>query len=252
MLHHARFAVGLREGGKGLKDPESSRNWPPKLRLLILLGLAVALIAPPVIWREELMHLFANRERIVAEIRAAGAWGPLVVIGLIIAQTVVAPIPGQMVNLVAGYVYGLAAGLLYSWSGQLLGAALAMGLARAAGRPLVERLAPRAALDRLDRLAARQGWRFFFLVFLIPGLPDDLFCFVAGLTRLPLRLLIALSATARLPGLLVSVWLGAYAEEAPWQAWAAGGLLAAVGFWVAWRYGQRIQDAILQRLSGME
>ncbi len=232
-------------------SPKPSPGRPLRLRLLIVLVLAALLIAPLVIWREELAHIFANREQIVVQVRAAGAWGPLVVIGLIIAQTVVAPIPGQMVNLVAGYLYGWAAGLLYSWLGQLLGAALAMGLARIAGRPLVERLAPRATLDRLDRLAARQGWPFFFLVFLIPGLPDDIFCFVAGLTRLPLRLLIVLSATARLPGLFVSVWLGAYAEHAPWQAWAVGGVLAAVGFWVAWRYGQRIQDAVMRHLSGM-
>lgn len=231
-------------------SPKSPPGWPLALRLPVMLALGVLLIAPPVIWRAELAHIFASREQIVAQVRAAGAWGSLVLIGLIVAQTVVAPIPGQMINLVAGYLYGWAAALLYSWLGQLLGAALAMGLARTAGRPLVERLVPPATLDRLDRLAVRQGWRFFFLVFLIPGLPDDVFCFLAGLTQLPLRLLIVLSATARLPGLFVSVWLGAHAERAPWQVWAVGGVLAAAGFWAAWRFGPRIQDAILRHLSG--
>ncbi len=222
--------------------------WPLWLRALIALLLAALLIAPLWIWRAELMGIFAAREQVAAEVRAAGAWGPLALIGLIVAQTIVAPIPGQAINLVAGYLYGLGWGLLYSWIGLALGSALAMGLARYAGRPVVERLISRRALDRLDGLAAQGGWRFFGLAFFIPGLPDDLLCFAAGLTRLPLRKLIALNAVARIPGLLAAVWLGAYAERLPWPAQVIGGGLVVVVIWVAWRYGARIQEAVLRRL----
>lgn len=223
--------------------------WPLWLRLLVALLLAALLIAPLWIWRAELAQTFAAREQVAAQVRAAGAWGPLALIALIIAQTVVAPIPGQAVNLVAGYLYGWGLGLLYSWTGMVLGAALAMVLARYAGRPLVERLLSRSTLERLDRLADRGGWRFFGLAFLIPGLPDDALCFVAGLTRLPLRGLVALCAVARVPGILAAVWLGARAERLPWQAWVIGGTLLAIGLWVVWRYGDRIQDAVLRRLK---
>lgn len=223
--------------------------WPLWLRLLIGFLLAVLLIAPLWLWRAELAQTFAARDQVAAQLRAAGAWGPLALIALIIAQTVIAPIPGQAVNLVAGYLYGLGWGLLYSWAGMVLGSALAMGLARFAGRPLVERLVSHAMLARLDRLAARGGWRFFALAFFVPGLPDDALCFVAGLTRLPLRGLVALCAVARVPGILAAVWLGAYAERLPWQAWAIGAGLAAAGLWVAWRYGERIQEIVLRRLK---
>ena len=156
----------------------------------------------------------------VAEIRTAGVWGRLLLIALVAAQTVVAPIPGQVVNFVAGYLYGLGAGLLYSWLGQVLGSALALALARFAGRPIVVRLVGAASLARLEHWAAGRGLSFFFLFFVIPGLPDDLLCFAGGLTRLPLRLLLLLSAVGRLPGLFAAVWLGAYAERLPWQAGA--------------------------------
>lgn len=225
-------------------------GWPHGLRLLTGLALVVLLVAPLVIWRAELAQVFSDREQVVAQVRAAGARGPLVVIGLIIAQVVIAPIPGQVVNLVAGYLYGWAAGLLYSWSGMVLGSTLALALARYAGRPLVDRLVSPTLLARLDRLAVRGGWRFILLVFLIPGLPDDVLCFAAGLTPLPLRLLILLSATARIPGVLGAVWLGAYAEQVPSQIWALIGLLAVVGSIIAWRFGKRIQDALLRHLAG--
>ncbi len=225
-------------------------TWPLSLRLLGLCLVAAALIAPLVIWREELGQIFANRDQVVAEVRGAGAWGPLALIGLIVAQTVVAPIPGVVINLVAGYLYGLGLGFLYSWIGLAAGSALAMAIARFAGRPVVERLVTHPMLSRFDRLAQRGGLPFFLLAFLLPGLPDDVLCFVAGLTRLPLRVLWALSVTARLPGLFVAVWLGAYAERAPWQAWAMGAGLALLLLLAAWRLGPRVQAFVWRQFEG--
>jgi len=219
------------------------------VRVLLLLLLAAALLAPLLLWWDTIQHVFATRSQVIAEIQAAGAWGPVVLIALAVAQTIVAPIPGQVVNFVAGYIYGLAAGFLYSWLGLVLGTSIAMGLARWAGRPLVERLVSRGLLDRLDRLAQQRSLGFFFLFFLIPGLPDDLLCFAAGLTRLPLRILLPMAALARIPGLLGAVWFGAEAESLPWQVWVVFGGLGLVGIFLSWRYGEQVQELLL-RLAG--
>jgi uncharacterized membrane protein YdjX (TVP38/TMEM64 family) len=124
-----------------------------------------------------------------------------------------------------------------------------MTLARVAGRPLAARLVDAARLDRLDRFVAGRGLLFFLVVFLIPGLPDDLMCFAAGLTSLPLPALIAASALGRVPGIAAAVWAGAYAEQMPWQAWLASGgaVIVVVVLWR--RYGRRLQDRVL-RLVG--
>lgn len=245
----------MRTEGVAVAQGEKNRvartaTWPLSVRLLALGLLAAALVTPLVIWREELGQIFANRDQVVVAVRAVGVWGPLVLIGLIVAQTVVAPIPGVVLNLVAGYLYGMGLGFLYSWLGLAAGSALAMGLARFAGRPVVERLVAHPALSRFDRLAQKGGLPFFLLAFLIPGLPDDLLCFVAGLTRLPLRVLWALSVTARVPGLFVGVWLGAYAERAPWQAWAIGAGLAALLLLAARRLGPQVQAFVWRQLEG--
>ena len=193
--------------------------------------------------------VFAEREQLVAQVRAAGVWGPLVLIGLVIAQTIAAPIPGQALNFVGGLLFGFWQGTFYSWLGSTAGSALAMTLARVAGRPLAARLVDAARLDRLDRFVAGRGLLFFLVVFLIPGLPDDLMCFAAGLTSLPLPALIAASALGRVPGIAAAVWAGAYAEQMPWQAWLASGgaVIVVVVLWR--RYGRRLQDRVL-RLVG--
>ena len=226
-----------------VRDP---KLWPLWLRVGAVLAAVALLAGPLILWRDQIGHVFAERDQVVAEIRAAGAWGRLLLIALAVTQTVVAPIPGQGVNFVAGYLYGLGAGLLYSWLGQVLGSALALALARFAGRPLVERLVGSARLARLEHWAAGRGLSFFFLFFVIPGLPDDLLCFVGGLTRLPLRLLLLMGAVGRLPGLFAAVWLGAYAERLPWQGWLVGGFLALFGVGLLWRYGERIQEGLLR------
>ncbi len=223
-----------------------SPRWPLWLRLLALIAVAFALVAPLVIWRDTIAQVFAERQQVVAEIREAGAWGPLALIGLSVAQTIVAPIPGQVINFVAGYLFGLGPGLLYSWMGLVAGTTLAMLLARYAGRPLVQRIVDHKLVAKVDGLARNRGLRFFFLFFLIPGLPDDILCFVAGLTPLPLRVLVLFSAIARLPGLFASVWLGAYAEHLPWPLWIALAVSGVVALWVVWRYSDRLERLLLK------
>ncbi|MGE5603913.1 MAG: VTT domain-containing protein, partial [Nitrososphaerales archaeon] len=131
-------------------------------------------------------------------------------------------------------------------------AAIAMLLARYAGRPVVERLVSPSLLARVDRFAAGKGLGFFFLFFLIPGLPDDLLCFVTGLTTLPLRIMLPMAAIARLPGLIAAVWLGASAERIPPGVWIALSILGGVILLLFWRYGDQLQEFLVRRLGGNE
>lgn len=210
------------------------RDWS-RLGFVIL---GVVLVAMGYRYRS-LWAMFGEQERVRQWVEGFGAWGPLVSIALNVAQVVLAPIPGQVIGLVNGYLYGLWAGLAYSLAGVSLGSALAMGLARRFGRPLVERLVPPEQLARWDRRAAGQGALFFLAVFLLPFLPDDVACFLIGLSPLPLLRMFLLATAARLPGQFVACWMGAYATRIPLWAWAASlGLAAAVG-WAATRAVER-------------
>ncbi|MEA3340613.1 MAG: VTT domain-containing protein, partial [Chloroflexota bacterium] len=142
-------------------------------RAALLTGLIIAIGGAVWVWREPLFAFFSDAERAREWVAGFGPWGPLVSVALNVAQVLLAPLPGQFVGLLNGYLYGLWLGVLYSMAGLLLGTALAMGLARRFGRPLVERLAGEETLARWDRLADRRGPLFFFLVFLFPFVPDD-------------------------------------------------------------------------------
>ncbi len=166
-------------------------------------------------------------------------------IGLQVAQILIAPLPGQVLGLVGGYIYGPWLGTLINMIGTLLGSGLAMALARRFGRPLVQRFVSPAWLDRLDELAMRRGAAVFFLIFLLPFLPDDAACFVAGLSPLPLKELFLLVAIGRLPGVFIPNWLGAHAADLSPTQWLAIALLLVPLVVAFWRWQETIERRLL-------
>jgi uncharacterized membrane protein YdjX (TVP38/TMEM64 family) len=221
---------------------DDGRTWL-QIALLTLLIAAVSLALW--YWRGPIWEFFGNQQRLQEWVKGFGPWAPLVSIALNAAQVLLAPIPGQIVGLANGYLYGVWPGTLYSMIGLVLGRALAMALGRWFGRGLVKRLVKREQLEKWDRLARRRGPLFFFLVFLLPFLPDDLACFLIGLSPLPIPRMAVLSALGGLPGVLVSCWIGGSASAWPWWAWIplVGGAIALA--WVFWRYEARLEAAMI-------
>jgi uncharacterized membrane protein YdjX (TVP38/TMEM64 family) len=223
------------------------------IRAALLVVLVLVVGGAAWYWREPLWALFGDQERIREWVAGFGPWAPLVSVALNVAQVLLAPVPGQFVGLVNGYLYGIWLGTLYSMAGLALGTTLAMALGRWLGRPLVERLAKPEALARWDRIADRQGPLFFFLVFLFPFVPDDVACFLVGLSPLAIPRMAVLAALGRLPGVFVSCWIGAYATELPRWAWIPLGGGAAALAWVFWRYQVQLEAVtvrLIRRVAG--
>ena len=187
-----------------------------------IVGVAVLVVVAVVVWRwgPRAWALARDQAALQAWIVSFGAWAPLVAIALNAAQVIAAPIPGQVIGLANGYLFGVWWGTLYSWVGVMLGTGIVLVLTRRLGRPFVVRLVPNEQLGRLDRLVARRGALFFFLIFLLPFAPDDLTCFAIGLTDLRISQMMVLIGIGRLPGLIVASWVGANADSLSPAGWA--------------------------------
>jgi uncharacterized membrane protein YdjX (TVP38/TMEM64 family) len=215
-------------------------------RTIAVLGLLALVVAALLIWRRPLLYFFADRAKVQGFVMRFGPWAPFAAILLHIAQVLLAPIPGQVIDAVNGYLFGAAWGTVYSLVGIIAGSGLAMALARRFGRPWAERLVKREALERLDGYSRQRGILFFFFVFLFPFLPDDVACFLAGLTLLPLPELIVLATIGRLPGILIANFVGANAAaltRTQGAVFIAGLMAIALAFW---RYQERIEMAMLK------
>jgi uncharacterized membrane protein YdjX (TVP38/TMEM64 family) len=146
-----------------------------------------------------------------------GALAPLVYVAAVTVEVVVAPLPGLALYAPGGLIFGGFWGGLLSLVGNVLGAAIAFGLARTLGREMAQRYLESSELGAAEtRLAARGGW-VVFLLRINPLTSSDVVSYAAGLTSMRLRSVI-LGTTA---GMAPLCWVQAYAaaglvEAFPW------------------------------------
>src|SRR5512136_2157462 len=192
-----------------------------------------------------LIRFLADQERMRAWIEGLGIWGPLALIAMIVVQTVLSVSPVSLLAVAGAYVFGFWQGVLYAFIGLAIGSALCMILGRRFGRPLVDRLIDPKSMATFDRFTQQRGPVFFFVIFVMPWVPDDLACYAIGLSHLSLKLMIVLAAFGRMPSVIVQCWLSAYATGLPAGVIigvVAGGVLLGAAFY---RYHRQLEQLVI-------
>lgn len=179
--------------------------------LAVVAGLAVLVFAG--------RHLGGQLPRFAGWVEGLGAWGPAVfIVGYVVAA--VAFVPGSVLTLAAGAIFGLVRGAIYVFIGATLGAAAAFLVSRYLARGAVERRVvgdPRFAA--VDRAIEGQGFRVVFLLRLSPLFPFNLMNYALGLTRVRFVDYL-LGSVGMIPGTVLYVYYGRVAGDV---ARAAGG-----------------------------
>lgn len=182
------------------------------LRLVALAAIAVGVV---VIARATgLGELAASGlQSLLRWVPTLGPWGPVAFIAGYVLATV-AFVPGSVLTLAAGAIFGLAEGIVYVWIAASLGACAAFGLSRSVARGAIERrIAGNARFAAIDRAIAVEGRKIAFLVRLSPVFPFSLLNYALGLTRV--RFVdYAFGCLGMLPGTVLYVYLGSLAGEA--------------------------------------
>ncbi|PHQ38826.1 TVP38/TMEM64 family protein [Halorubrum persicum] len=175
--------------------------------ILALVAVAVGFFALYLFVREY-AGFITNAEALRVWLRQFGALAPLVFIVIQALQVIVAPIPGQVVALVAGFLFGPFWGTVYSLTGVLIGSTIAFSLAKRYGRSFVEDVLHEDVVARFDGFVDTVGVPGLFAFVIIPGLPDDAICFLSGLTKWKLPTFIAVISVGRLPAYVFTVYAG--------------------------------------------
>ena len=150
------------------------------------------------------------------------------VVGLQVVQVVVFLIPGEVVQIASGFLFGVAAGSGLSFLGILVGSSVNFGVGRLLGRPFVDSITNAEQRAKIDAVMERRGARIgFFLLFVIPGIPKDILGYVAGSAGARFRFgpFLLFSMVGRIPGIVGSATIGATAAAG--NIWVSVSLLAA-------------------------
>ena len=181
-------------------------------------------IAASALWQfeepiREAFAWFSNREAIILSMQHAGIWGPAILGILFVLQVFLAFIPGQALMVASGFVYGFWGGFLISWLSLVVGGEIAFVLARRYGRTFAEKWISTDVLTRWDNAAKGQGITFFAVTLVMPLVPNDAMCYVAGLGKISrMRFSIANLLGRGLACVLTSA-LGAFGGNIPVQGW---------------------------------
>jgi uncharacterized membrane protein YdjX (TVP38/TMEM64 family) len=176
-------------------------------------GTAVLLVIAGILLFKPAAALFSNANEIQLFIKSFGVLAPLAFIVLVILQVIIAPLPGQLAGLMGGYVFGTLMGTVYSLIGLLIGSAISFYIARFLGRPFVERFVKPKTTKKFDKFADKHAPLALFLIYLFPGLPDDIICYLAGITRIGIGQFLFIVLIGRLPGFLVLSFIGDSATQ---------------------------------------
>ncbi|MDA8093469.1 MAG: VTT domain-containing protein [Betaproteobacteria bacterium] len=180
-----------------------ARYWI-RIGLLILLGIAIVLAYTN---RNQL-----NAGAIVQAVHSAGILAPLAFMAIYAAATV-ALVPGSVLTLAGGALFGPLAGTFYSLTGATIGATLAFLAGRHMGLDWVRaRVGGRAA--QIIEGVEREDWRFVALMRLVPLVPFNLLNYALGLTRIRLTRYVLTTYIAMLPGAFAYTYLGYAGREA--------------------------------------
>lgn len=216
--------------------PNKKREW---VRLILSALVLFAMVPITILAIPKVMALTQphTRELLQRQLESLGIGGWVAFLGIQVIQVVVAMIPGEPIEILAGILYGPLWGTLTCMLGIFIGSIIVYLLVRKLGMPIVSIFIDPEKFQNLRILQdERRFERIAFLLFFIPGTPKDLLTWAAGLIHIrPLRFFI-LSTIARLPSILTSTLAGTTMLSGDFSTtvliFVATGCISMVGLWV--------------------
>ena len=185
--------------------------------IVVLCVLAAAAIALAITFGPGMWSFFLDIDAVRAWIAGQGALAPFAMAAVVVAQIVIAVLPGEPIELAAGYLFGFWGGTALCLAGSLAGTLGVTGLVRAFGMRVVRLFFTREQIEGVPWL--RDSSRLeavMFAVFLIPGTPKDVLTYAAALTECPWWRIAAITTIGRVPSIVSSTLAAGFAADGNW------------------------------------
>lgn len=193
----------------------------PTKRLIIVIAvcfslmIVLSLISLPYL---NLLSAPETQEKFKGWVTSFGAGGWFLILCMQVIQIVIAFIPGEPIELLAGVLYGGIGGLFLCLLGCVVGSSCVFLLSRRFGVPLAAKLFKKSRLDEFAFLKdAKKLETIVFLLFLIPGTPKDMLTYVVGISPMKITQFLVISTFARIPSIISSTFIGATIRRGEWR-----------------------------------
>jgi uncharacterized membrane protein YdjX (TVP38/TMEM64 family) len=179
-------------------------------RAFIVLGIiAVFLAAAAYEYYSEYFDILKNPKKVKDIILSYKQYSIFAFLALQIIQVVAFFIPGEVVQIAGGYIYGAFFGGIITLIGISMGSAIVYSISRVFGKPFIRKIISDRHLDFFDKLLKLGSVNYIvFLLYLIPGIPKDVLAYICGISDITFKNFILYSTVGRIPGIFVSTYFG--------------------------------------------
>ncbi len=189
------------------KKTGTNQGWNYK-KTVILISLVIIIALSVFVFffvGKPLLRWISEPEKFREWVDSHGVYGRLAFLGMTMLQVVIAMIPGEPMEMVAGYAFGSIEGTLLCILGATLGGTIVFWLVRRFGTKAVLVFFSQEKIDSLKFLkSSRKRDTWIFILFLIPGTPKDLLNYFVGLTDMKYSKWLVISLVARIPSIVTS------------------------------------------------
>lgn len=196
-----------------------------KMLKLIALILIIAILAIATIYMMPIIKQINTPERqeeFKAKITNSGITGILILFGLELAQIVLAILPGEPIEILAGICFGPIWGTIFLMISVFIVTCIIYFLVKKFGRDFIYEFFPKEKVNKLENSKLFKDDKKIELVmiilFLIPGTPKDLLVYIGGLLPIKTSRFLAISTLLRFPSIISSTIAGANIIEGQWKA----------------------------------
>ena len=175
--------------------------------LATILSFAVIMLCLPIF---KYMITSQFQRDLVNFVNSVGVWGVLVLFIIQLLQIVIAIIPGEPIELVAGAMYGTFGGMLICLLGTIVSSGIIFYITRKLGKERIEKSKIYPKISKYLFLTNEKKLEsMIFLLYFIPGTPKDILVYICAITNIPLDRFLAISTVARIPSVITSTMAGA-------------------------------------------
>lgn len=179
-----------------------------KIKNFFYAAVFMAVILALIYFGRYFKDIFTSSAEIQAWVLQWGDRAPLATMAVEASQVIIAPLSNFFTNFAAGYIFGPWLGSIYSFIGWITGAIVVFGFCRIFGRSFVNLFFDEVKLAKFDNLV-NESHIVIFMLFLLPGPPDDLIVYLLGLSQgMSFRTFLLIILASKFPGKLTTAFLG--------------------------------------------
>lgn len=248
------YKINKVEGREKWQMTKQQDNYRIGIREVIFFLSAIGLVVLIVAYWGEIYGFLTQKEKLENWINSFGNLRFIIFILIQILQVVIFVIPGEVVYVAGGYLFGSILSSVLSVIGITLGSLLCFGAARILGQPLVQTFIAGPKMDKLKAMInTKQASVTLFMIYVIPGLPGkDALAYVAGVTPMRFMNFFLVTLIARSPWIIVaSIW-GSNLEKGNYTALIVVTVVVAVVFLLGIWKGENLVKYVSDRFKNLK